>query len=234
MEPADFLEILATNSRPSKSGYADLYRTIEIQTSARHHSFITNTPFSDLKVFETILAHLPDNSIVQLGNSTPVRYAQLFHPLRKWYQYSNRGTSGIDGCCSTAAGAAYASDKITTLITGDIGFFYDSNFLWNNYLVNTFRIIIINNGGGGIFRFIDGPDTIEELDPYIETPHELNSENIAKTFHIPYSCCNREGSLVTMLDEFYRPTSTPVILEIKTPRFVNGKILKSYFEHLKA
>jgi hypothetical protein len=66
------------------------------------------------------------------------------------------GTSGIDGSTSTAIGAAVASKIPTVLITGDIGFLYDSNALWNQYIPKNFKIILINNGGGGIFRILPG------------------------------------------------------------------------------
>jgi len=233
MDPVSFLEILVQNNIPSKSAYAALYEEIESVCSLKHQAFLETAPFSDLKVFETILSYLPENNLVQLGNSTPVRYAQLFRPSVKTFHFANRGTSGIDGCCSTAAGAAYASKKPTTLITGDIGFFYDSNFLWNNCLCPGFRVIVINNGGGGIFRFIDGPDKTEELDPYIETPHELNTGNIAGTYHIPYFFCDSADTLEKTLPDFYKPSSMPAILEVKTPRLLNGRVLKAYFEHLK-
>ena len=68
--------------------------------------------------------------------------------------FCNRGTSGIDGSTSTALGAAYATQKPTTLVTGDLSFFYDSNALWNNYIQKDVRIIIINNSGGWIFKII--------------------------------------------------------------------------------
>jgi hypothetical protein len=64
---------------------------------------------------------------------------------------ATRGVAGIDGCTSTALGAAYCSNRLTTLISGDIAFFYDSNALWNNLDKSHLKIIVINNGGGGIF-----------------------------------------------------------------------------------
>jgi 2-succinyl-5-enolpyruvyl-6-hydroxy-3-cyclohexene-1-carboxylate synthase len=96
------------------------------------------------------LKAIPIGSNIQLGNSSPVRYAQFF-PLNPAFFYnSNRGTSGIDGNVSTAVGASYKTKAPVTLIVGDIAFFYDSNGLWNRYLSDNLRIILLNNGGGGI------------------------------------------------------------------------------------
>ena len=233
LQPDYFLELLVKNTYEKQSGFAELYQHLETSCAVKHTDFLSNTPFSDLKAFEILFGNIPENSIVQLGNSTPVRYAQLFHSPEKTFHFSNRGTSGIDGCCSTAAGAAYVSCQPNILITGDIGFFYDSNFLWNNYLRKNLRIIIINNEGGGIFRFIDVPDSLNELDPYIETPHQLDASKMAETYGIPYFTCADESGLKSVLTKFLQPSQSPVILEIKTPRMQNGRILRNYFENLK-
>ena len=87
---------------------------------------------------------------------------------------------------STAIGAAYASKKRTTLVTGDLSFFYDSNALWNNYIPKDFRIVLINNSGGGIFKIIPGPSSTDSLD-FFETPHNLTAEHLCKMFGLEYS-----------------------------------------------
>ena len=79
------------------------------------------------KSFKIILPLLPQNTNLHLANSTPVRYAELFKTRKDIVYNSNRGVAGIDGSTSTAAGAAYITGKPTTIITGDISFFYDSN-----------------------------------------------------------------------------------------------------------
>jgi 2-succinyl-5-enolpyruvyl-6-hydroxy-3-cyclohexene-1-carboxylate synthase len=88
-------------------------------------------PFSDFKFFEKVIPSLPKNSQLQISNSSAIRYAQLiYRPSIE--VYCNRGTSGIDGSTSTAIGAAVV--KTNSIHYGDIGFLYDSNALWNNYI----------------------------------------------------------------------------------------------------
>ena len=170
---------------------------------------------------------------MQLANSTPVRYAQLFKNRKDLTYFSNRGTSGIDGSISTAAGATYESNKPTTLITGDLSFFYDSNGLWNNYISKNLKIIIINNGGGGIFRFIDGPSETSALD-YFEAPHKLNAEHIAKTFGVNYFKADSMSTLKETIADFYSSKLNEAsILEIFTPQEKNAEVLKDYFKYLK-
>lgn len=199
----------------------------------KHQEFMETCAFSDLKVFDTILATVPNHTQLQLGNSSVIRYAQLFDSNKTWRIFCNRGTSGIDGCTSTAIGAAYAVKENTLLISGDISFMYDSNALWNNYIPNNFRIIVINNGGGGIFRFIPGPQQSGALD-YFETPHQLTAEHLCKMYHFDYSTAKDEAELHQQLSDFYDDSSLPKLLEIFTPRLENDQILKAYFNNLKA
>ncbi|OGS71359.1 MAG: 2-succinyl-5-enolpyruvyl-6-hydroxy-3-cyclohexene-1-carboxylic-acid synthase [Flavobacteria bacterium RIFCSPLOWO2_12_FULL_35_11] len=199
----------------------------------KHQEYMETCPFSDLKVFNIIMAAIPDHTQLQLGNSSVIRYAQLFDSNKTWRIFCNRGTSGIDGCTSTAIGAAYAVKENTLFISGDISFIYDSNALWNNYIPNNFRIIVINNGGGGIFRFIPGPKQSDAL-VYFETPHHLTAEHLCKMYHFEYSAANDEAELQKQLANFYEAASHPKVLEIFTPRLENDDILKAYFNNLKA
>ena len=168
--------------------------------------------------------------MLQLSNSSPVRYAQLFPIDSSISVYSNRGTSGIDGSTSTAIGAARASDKQTTLITGDIGFLYDSNALWNNYIPKNFKMILINNGGGGIFRILPGHQENKVFNTFFETSHCLTAEHLAKMYGLEYNIASDEASLTSKLDDLYAQNEKPSILEVFTPTLQNDKILLQYFK----
>ncbi len=231
---AEFFSLLVKSKSKAKSTYAKRINEIEKSALKGLDSYMGQIPFSDLKVFQTILNHLPVNSDVQLGNSTPIRYANLFNLNdTKANFYSNRGVSGIDGSVSTAAGTAYASGKMTTLITGDLSFFYDSNGLWNKHLSGNLRIIVINNGGGGIFRIIDSKDS-PLLEEYFEAVHAMKAEPFAQAYGIPYCSASNEKELDKTLPVFYKPhNAKPVILEIFTPHKINAEVLSGYFKFLK-
>jgi 2-succinyl-5-enolpyruvyl-6-hydroxy-3-cyclohexene-1-carboxylate synthase len=211
--------------------YAARWRQRDSRSAERHQAFLQKAPFSDLKVFDIILRELPAAISLHLANSTPVRYSQLFPVKNKFRYHSNRGVSGIDGCLSTAAGAALDAGSDTFLLTGDIAFFYDQNGLWHDHLSDKLKIIMINNGGGGIFRFIEGPDSTDHLDLF-EAPHNLTARHVAELHGIPY----HEARDATSLTEKIRTVSSspgPVILEVFTPREKNGEILREYFRYLK-
>lgn len=233
MKPIDFFKQLRNNLKDGEGDYANIWEEKEGLTQDKHTKYLNKCVYSDLQVFDILLKNIPQNSDLQLANSTVVRYAQLFRNREDLNYFSNRGTSGIDGCISTAVGAAHASQQPTTLITGDLSFFYDSNGLWNNYLSKKLRIIIINNGGGGIFRFIDGPASSNSLE-YFETPHTLNAEHIAKTFGVDYFSAHSIEELEENINPFYAiKVEKTAILEIFTPREKNAEILKDYFRYLK-
>ena len=122
--------------------------------------------------------------------------------------FCNRGTSGIDGSTSTAIGAAFAEKKHTVFVTGDLSFFYDSNALWNAYIPSNFRIIIVNNSGGGIFRFIPGPKSTNAL-AYFETPHQLTAEHLCKMHQLTYSSASNLSEVKEIIGNFYADSEEP-------------------------
>ena len=195
----------------------------------KHHDFLRTIPFSDMKVFELVLARLPKACQLQLANSSVVRYSQLFDLDPSIQVHCNRGTSGIDGSTSTAIGAANVFRDQTVFITGDLSFFYDSNALWNKYLPKNFRIILINNGGGGIFRILPGPKRSGALD-YFETTHGLNAKPLCELYGLEYRKASDEKELKEALEGFYDSSKKPRLLEVCTPAEVNDQVLMGYFK----
>jgi 2-succinyl-5-enolpyruvyl-6-hydroxy-3-cyclohexene-1-carboxylate synthase len=193
---------------------------------------LSKIPFTDFKVFEKVITTLPKNSQLQISNSSAIRYAQLIPIDSSIEVYCNRGTSGIDGSTSTAIGAAFANINPTVFITGDVGFFYDSNALWNNYIPKNFKIILINNGGGGIFRILPGHEETPVFNTFFETSHCLTAEHLAKMYGLDYRIANDEVSLSKGLASLYVQNDKACILEIFTPTLDNNAILLQYFKEL--
>ncbi len=234
--PGDAFETLGklvARMKPLSSDYAEIFQNAEQKVRGRHYEYLEGLGWCDLKVFEQISRKIPGHQEVHLANSTPVRYGQLFEWDRTCTFFSNRGTSGIDGCVSTAAGAAYMAHQPVTLISGDLGFMYDTNGLWHQYMSSSFRVIVINNGGGGIFRFIPGPSKTEELEPFFEARGNHQFRGIAETFGLQYYAAGNSNELDQILDHFWNDKGQPALLEIFTPGQQNGEILRSYFSHLR-
>ncbi|OJJ18075.1 2-succinyl-5-enolpyruvyl-6-hydroxy-3-cyclohexene-1-carboxylic-acid synthase [marine bacterium AO1-C] len=197
-----------------------------------------DSEFSEFEAIREALQVLPENTLLHLANSMAVRYANFIglerpsgstHPGAEIF--ANRGTSGIDGSVSTAVGTALAApDRLVTLITGDLAFFYDRNGLWNNYLPQNLRILLMNNHAGGIFRIINGPKDQPELEEYFETQQPLNAENTARDFNLDYTLVKDRQTLQTQLSTFFEPSERPKILEIETNSVANAAVLKKFRE----
>ncbi len=230
--PNAFFKSLFKSSKLINSTYFETWSTIKQWRLNRHANYLKSMSFSDFKAFELISKAIPKNYMVQSGNSSAIRYLQLFEFESSIHLYCNRGTSGIDGSTSTAVGASVVSKFPTLLITGDLSFFYDINGLWNNYISDNFKIIVINNNGGGIFRILPGNDNSELFETYFETKHQRSAKTLAQDFGFTYSSADSIATLNDALFAFFDDNSTPKLLEIFTPYSENDKILLSYFDQL--
>lgn len=226
-----FFEQLETENKIA-SNYKNDINIIWQNRIEKHNEYVATIPFSDFKVFDFLSQKLPSNIQLQVSNSSPIRYIQLVDVENSIEVFCNRGTSGIDGSTSTAIGAAVANQKPTILITGDISFLYDSNALWNNYIPKGFKIILINNGGGGIFRILPGHQENETFNTYFETTHNLTAEHLAKMYQFDYFTAKDENELKNAWNAFITNDSKPVILEVFTPEKLNNTILLDYFKNL--
>lgn len=233
-DPKDIITKLSAINTQCDTSYFDSWHKMNIKAEEKHQQIISNTPYSDLTVFQHITRQLPQNSYLHLGNGSPVRYTQLFRLGEKKGIYSNRGVSGIDGCVSTAVGFASATQEMNVLLVGDLSFVYDSNGLWNNKLPGNLRIIIINNQGGGIFRLIPGPAQQSFFEEYLETAHPVKIDKLAQAFDVKYYFCDSETSLTEQLSTFIIPTGEAAILEIKTPRDQNPIAFQNYIDTIKS
>ena len=150
---------------------------------------LNNAEFNYFSAVRSVLMQLPQNSVLHLGNSMPVRIANFIGlndpTIDIW---CNRGTSGIDGVLSTAVGHALADpNRNHTLIIGDLSFFYDRNGLWLNHKFPTnLQIVILNDNGGGIFNMILGPSNQDGLTNLFTTPHQRTAKLTTQEFNLTY------------------------------------------------
>lgn len=230
--PNTFFNEFLPGTAAVASDYLENAVALKALREVKHQEYSARIPYSDFKVFETILPALPQNSQLQISNSSAIRYAQLFAIDPSIEVFCNRGTSGIDGSTTTAIGAAVASKKENILITGDISFFYDSNALWNAYIPKNFKIILINNQGGGIFRILPGHQETEVFNTFFETTHNFTAEQLASMYHFKYYQATDLEALEMVLPEVLQENSQPVLFEIHTPTTVNDSVLLEYFKNL--
>jgi 2-succinyl-5-enolpyruvyl-6-hydroxy-3-cyclohexene-1-carboxylate synthase len=231
-KPLDFFLNFSTSIIKKESTYQSKWLQVRDEKRVKHAAYVSKIKHSDFKVFKQALESIPRNCKLQISNSSIIRYAQLFSVKESINIFCNRGTSGIDGSTSTAIGAAFAKNNQTVFITGDLSFFYDSNALWNKNIPKSFRIIIINNSGGGIFKIIPGPKSTN-ASKYFETPHCLTAEHLCKMHDFEYQKAFSTESVNEQLKGFYETSEKPKILEIFTPSEENDLILTAYFKYIQ-
>jgi 2-succinyl-5-enolpyruvyl-6-hydroxy-3-cyclohexene-1-carboxylate synthase len=186
-------------------------------------------PWSELEVVNEIIRNI-HRANLHLANSMTVRYANYLQlpSNSKIEVFANRGTSGIDGCLSTAVGHALAQpDKTNVLIIGDLAFFYDRNGLWHNYLPKNLKIIVLNNHGGGIFKMIDA-GKVPEADEYFVTKQTLKAERTAIDAGMAYFYANNRSDFQKVLKIFLQTNQQAQLLEIETDTEENMRILNEY------
>jgi 2-succinyl-5-enolpyruvyl-6-hydroxy-3-cyclohexene-1-carboxylate synthase len=230
----EFFEALSGRVQSSQKTYLENWKNQENQVNQLRYEFIRHIEFCDLKAFEIIGKSIPENSVIHLGNSSPVRYALINERVENAMYFSNRGTAGIDGCLSTAVGFASESDKLNTIVLGDLSFFYDSNALWNKYIGANLRIIVIHNGGGNIFGMIKGPSDSPAYAEHFFAGNAHKAEVLAKAFGLDYFKAENETELAEALSAFYSPEQNKVaLLEVFTDAEVNVKVFRELFGKMK-
>lgn len=214
--------------------YSDEYRIVE-----RLHSHYIKTPLkgsegqlSDLDVVTALLREIQPGTILHLANSTSVRWTQLFLARTDLTYICNRGTSGIDGSLSTAVGYTYASKQSTVFLTGDLSFIYDSNGLWNNYIDDHLNIIVMNNNGGNIFRFIGDKELMADSIDFFCTPHQVKIKSLVEAYGLDYLACKEADKLDNCLNSLLK-TNRATVLEVFTDSDLNTNNYKGYFLNIK-
>ena len=222
-----------------KQNYIHLWQAEEHRIQLAHKKYFNEPAFAEINLLKEVMNALPMRCNLHLSNSMAVRYANMIGltaDQKGVHVFANRGTSGIDGCTSTAIGNSFRSDVPTILITGDMAFFYDRNAFWHNYKMPNLHVIVVNNQGGIIFGMIDGPGNLAEADEYFVTQHKLSAKNLADEFGLDYISLDIPKKIKNSLKDFFDFTGSTKILEIKSHQKIatdaftkfNLQIKKSY------
>ncbi len=132
-----------------------------------------------------------DGDLVYTASSMPIRDQEAFLPSTETDALflCNRGANGIDGLVSSGIGAAHASGRPTTIVTGDLGLLHDLGGLAALRDVSTpVRLLVIDNDGGGIFGFLPQAEALgeEEFEALLGTPRGVEVAKVADLFGLPH------------------------------------------------
>lgn len=239
--PLQFFQFILShpsNGKNNRNEYSMRWEKEEQRANNHIVQFFPKPELGEFELVQQILKGLQGNKVINLhlANSMSVRYANfigLFSHQRQVRVYANRGTSGIDGCTSTAVGHSLSGDELNVLITGDLAFFYDRNAFWHNYPLPNLRIVLLNNHGGAIFKMIDGPADLPEADDYFVTRQKLNAKKLCEEFGFVYYPVETREQLKNMLPAFLGSGNTVKVLEVETTPQQCKTILEEFKLNIK-
>jgi 2-succinyl-5-enolpyruvyl-6-hydroxy-3-cyclohexene-1-carboxylate synthase len=177
------------DERPAPSLWLDAERAAReaIEAELRDQTEPTETGLQ-----QALAAAYADGDLVYTSSSMPIRDQEAFLPstAADALFLSNRGANGIDGLISSGIGAALASGRLTTILTGDLGLLHDVGGLAALREVSIpVRIVVVDNDGGGIFHFLPQEQALdgEEFEALLGTPRGLDAGKAAALFGLPHT-----------------------------------------------
>jgi 2-succinyl-5-enolpyruvyl-6-hydroxy-3-cyclohexene-1-carboxylate synthase len=209
------LEALEGRERPLPDRWMDAERAAQ----AALDEALTGAEISEPALHRALGAAHRDGDLVYTSSSMPIRDQEAFLAPggTDALFLSNRGANGIDGLISSGIGAAKASGRPTTIVTGDLGLLHDIGGLAALREVETpVRIVVIDNDGGGIFHFLPQESALDtvEFEALLGTPRGVEVAKAAVLFDLPHRRLDSLGDLPEAL------TGTGLI-EVKTDRHAN-------------
>lgn len=226
-------DINGLTEKPGRpSAFYCKWKRLREDIAAKHNAYL---PFYSqmlaVKLFEEAYKEKDRNGKVYYANSMSIRLAALY---AKHYCYCNRGVNGIEGSLSVAAGASLASMGNVYCVIGDLSFFYDENALWQQQLMGNFRILLLNNRQGGIFRNLKGLEKSAARDSLVSASHSTSAEGICHQFGIDYTKAIGPASLNEGIAWLTKPLSDrPMLLEVMTDPTVDEQEYKAYYKCLR-
>ena len=180
-------------------------------TQIRQQIDAKDLPYSQAAVVK-YFEQMRETNIVHYANSMAIRLANTYS---KTPVYCNRGVNGIEGSLSTAAGFSRVTDDKVFCVIGDLSFFYDQNALWNQNLRGNLRILLLNNGKGGIFDMLPGLENSPARDKYVAAEHHATAEGICQQNHVVYRQAKDMSQMQEGIDWLIATNSErPLLLEV--------------------
>jgi 2-succinyl-5-enolpyruvyl-6-hydroxy-3-cyclohexene-1-carboxylate synthase len=219
---------LETTPHPFVQRWQQLLQNVRARVDTFRPAF---SQMAVVRAFEQQAAPLATEAYFHYANSMAIRLANIYsqHAV-----CCNRGVNGIDGSLSTAAGCSVVRpDHLVFCVIGDLSFFYDSNALWNQCLHGNFRILLLNNGRGGIFDRLPGLEKSPVRDALVAASHTTSAAGLCSQNNISYLSAHDETELADALHTIlYMESSRPVLLEVFTDPGQDAQVLDEYYRYV--
>lgn len=174
-------------------------------------------------ILAAIANNLPDQAQLLLASSMPIRDADSF---AVWFPsdtriHCNRGVNGIDGLIACAAGMAAAFPKRPTIaVLGDLAFQHDLGSLaaFAQLGLDNVTVVVINNGGGGIFEFLPIRRQTAIFEPYFLTPQVFKLDRACAAFSVHYDSTKSIAEFTKLLSPWPKYSR---VIEVEVDRSIN-------------
>ena len=230
--PADAIaslgDLAPMKRRKGTSPFFDRWDELLAETDEKIEDFTPGySQMAAVKCLEEMLDD-DDDFVTHYANSMSVRLANIY---ACHYVFCNRGVNGIEGSLSTAAGFSLETDQTVYCVLGDLSFFYDSNALWNEELRGNLRILLLNNGGGGIFEKFEGLQGSPARERFVMAKHHASAEGICQSYQVAYRAVHNMDELEEGIYWLQQEQGErPMLLEVFTDSANDAKIMKAYYD----
>lgn len=231
-----FLEMIGQNMAVKKTepgNFKRFWQNCSRFATTSLHQYLEQAPWSQWAAINKIAGRLGHNCNIHSSNGMTIRYLAACTAWRSMTSVCcNRGVSGIDGATSTAIGAAIMTEKPTVLLTGDMSFQYDLGALATNFIPENFKIIIFNNGGGGIFRAIANTRTLPISASHLTEITNLPTKQLADAWNFRYFKATDFETLDHAINSL-KNSDKKAILEVYTDAETDAEIWRTFYKNLQ-
>lgn len=209
------------------SDYSGVWYNARHKAIKRANVYIGAAPWSELKAMDILMNAVPRRFNLFFSNGTAVRYAGLGLAPMPHACWCNRGISGIEGGNATAVGTAVCYAGPTMLVTGDMSFSYAPEIMGLDIVPDDFKIVVLNNGGGGIFRCIGATSGLPIREEMLCAPHPLPLEGLCRDYGWNYLHAGSETDLNASLPDLFGPGRH--LLEVSVNPSVSASVFAGLF-----
>jgi len=190
--------------------WLEAWQRADVLAAAAVETVLPKDELTGMQVARIVTRMVPEAGTLFLGASSAVRHVASFalNSVTDAMVMGNRGTSGIDGCLSTAYGVAIAAqaqgDGAVIALMGDQAFLYDSNALLvppTEQPVNLV-VVVLDNNGGGIFSTLEQgrPEYAKHFDQVFGVPLDVDPQAVSAAMRVNSVTVNSEDELAEALD----------------------------------
>jgi 2-succinyl-5-enolpyruvyl-6-hydroxy-3-cyclohexene-1-carboxylate synthase len=229
--PALLADAIADALGPrTDTGWPDHWRDVSRAADAAIDAFLESlgAELFEPRIYREMASLLPAGSTVYVASSMPVRDLETFFPAvgQPLCFLANRGANGIDGVISSGLGAAGVSSGPVFVLVGDLALYHDMNgLLAMKRLEVEATIVVMNNGGGGIFDFLPIAGYRDGYEELFATPTGLDCSAIAALYGLRFTRLGSYGDLAGAL-------GAPGLVEVPLDRPRNVELHRELFDQV--